>query len=179
MKKSLLFLILCLVASLFTEAQVENTSYINKSYEKVLQLSIVVPFDKKEVWKFFSQNDKLSQWIAPLAHIELKSGGYIITNYDKTKPLSDSSSIKLKIISYLENELLILKVKLNNNFTKKVQDEDENLQEIIQFVSPAPGKTKIISSMIGWGQGKDWEKTYDFFLNGNEWTYKELFKILK
>ncbi|MDB5200984.1 MAG: hypothetical protein JWQ27_393 [Ferruginibacter sp.] len=179
MKKSFLFLTLCLVSSIITEAQVENTSYINNSNEKVLQLSIDVPFDKKEVWEFFTQDAKLSQWIAPLAHIELKSGGYIITNYDKTKTLSDSSSIKLGIISYLENELLILKVKLNNNFSKKVRDEDENLQEIIQFVSTGPGKTKIISSMIGWGQGKDWEKTYNFFLKGNEWTYKELLKILK
>lgn len=179
MKKTSLFLTLCLISSITSKAQVENTSYINQSNEKVLQLSIVVPLDKKEVWAFFSQDAKLSQWIAPLAHIELKSGGYIVTNYDKTKALSDSSSIKLGIISYLDNELLILKVKLNNNFSQRVQGEDENLQEIIQFVSPAPGKTKIISSMIGWGEGKDWEKTYDFFLKGNEWTYKELLKILK
>jgi hypothetical protein len=60
-----------------------------------------------------------------------------------------------------------------------LQDEDQHLQEIIQFVSGGPGKTKIISSMIGWGQGKDWDKTYDFFLKGNEWTYKELLKVIK
>lgn len=135
--------------------------------------------DKKEAWKFFSEDAKLAQWIAPVAHIELKSGGYILTNYDKTKSLADSSSIKLGIISYLQHELLILKVDLNNNFSKKVQDEDQLLQEIIQFIPIAPGKTKIISSMIGWGQGKDWDKTYDFFLKGNEWTYKELLKVLK
>ena len=162
-----------------SNAQVENTSYINQSKEKVLQLSVIVPLDKKEAWELFTQDAKLSQWIAPVAHIELKSGGYIITNYDKTKALSDSSSIRLGIISYLENELLILKVELNNNFSKKVQAEDDNLQEIIQFVTVAPGKTKIISSMTGWGQGQDWEKTYDFFVKGNEWTYQELLKLLR
>ena len=165
--------------SITSNAQVENTSYINKSNEKILQLSIIVPLEVKEAWKFFSTDSKLSQWIAPAVHIELKNGGYITTNYDKMKTLSDTSSIKLGIISYLENELLILKVELNNNFSKKVQEEDQNLQEIIQFVSVAPGKTKIISSMVGWGQGKDWEKAYDFFVKGNEWTYKELLKLLK
>jgi hypothetical protein len=171
--------LLIISISIPSNSQVENTSYINKSNEKVLQLSIVVPLDVKEVWKYFSTDPRLSEWIAPVAHIELKNGGYILTNYDKTKSLSDSSSIKLGIISYLENELLILKVDLNNNFSKNVQEEDQNLQEIIQFVSIAPGKTKIISSMVGWGQGKDWEKTYDFFVRGNEWTYKELLKVIK
>ena len=174
-----IFSLLTLCISISSEAQVENTSYVNKSNERVLQLSIVVPLEVKEVWNYFSTDSKLSEWIAPIAHIELKNGGYIVTNYDKTKTLSDSSSIKLGIISYLENELLILKVELNNNFSKKLQDEDQNLQEIIQFVSIGPGKTKIISSMIGWGQGKDWEKTYDFFVKGNEWTYKELLKVIK
>ena len=174
-----IFSLLTLCISLTSEAQVENTSYVNKSKERVLQLSIIVPLSVEELWKYFSTDPKLSKWIAPVAHIELKSGGYIVTNYDKTKSLSDSSSIKLGIISYLENELLILKVDLNNNFSKQLQDEDQNLQEIIQFVSIDAGKTKIISSMIGWGQGKDWEKTYDFFLKGNEWTYNELLKVIK
>jgi len=162
-----------------SNAQVENTSYVNKSNEKVLQLSIIVPVEVQEAWNYFTIDSKLAKWIAPIAHIELKSGGYIVTNYDKTKTISDSSSIKLGIISYLENQLMILKVDLNNNFSKKVQEEDQNLQEIIEFVPIAPGKTKIISSMVGWGQGKDWEKTYDFFLKGNEWTYKELLKVIK
>ena len=171
--------LLTLFISITSTAQVDNTSYVNQSGEKVLQLSIVVPLDVKHAWEYFSTDSKLAEWIAPVAHIELKSGGYILTNYDKTKSISDSSSIKLGIVSYLENELIILKVNLNDNFSERLQTEDQNLQEIIQFVSIGPGKTKIISSMIGWGEGKDWDKTYDFFLKGNEWTYKELLKVIK
>jgi uncharacterized protein YndB with AHSA1/START domain len=174
-----IFLLLILSAGLSSKAQVENTSYVNVSKEKVLQLAIVVPMEVKEVWNYFTKDSLLIKWIAPLAHMELKNGGSIVTNYDKTKSLDDSSSIKLGIISYLENELMILKVDLNNNFTKKVQEEDQNLQEIIQFIPMKGGKTKIVSSMIGWGEGKDWEKTYDFFVKGNEWTYKELLKLMK
>ena len=177
MKLRVSFVTLCICCSLFTSGQVKNTSYINKSGEKVLQLSIVLPLGKEEAWKYFSEDPKLSKWIAPVAHIELRNGGYLATNYDQTKTLFDSNSIRLGIISYLENELLILKVELNDHFTKKVQDEDQNLQEIIQLVATTPGKTKIVSSMVGWGQGKDWEKTYDFFLKGNEWTYAELLKL--
>jgi hypothetical protein len=172
-------LLLVLFTSLTSKAQIENTSYINASKEKVLRLAMIVPMEVKEAWKYFSSDSLLSKWIAPLAHIELKNGGYLITNYDQSKSLDDSSSIKLGIVSYLENELIIFKVDLNSNFSKKVQEEDQNLQEIIQFIPVKGGKTKIVSSMIGWGEGKDWEKTYDFFVQGNEWTYTELLKLMK
>ena len=109
----------------------------------------------------------------------MKSGGYLVTNYDSTKKLSDSSSIKLPIISFLDNELIILKVNLNNHFAKTVRDSDENLQEIIQLKKIDNKQTQIISSMVGWGNGSDWDKTYDFFVKGNEWTYKELLKNYK
>src|SRR6185312_9294437 len=75
----------------------KNTSYQNLSGEKVLRLECMLPVSLSEAWKLFTTDEKLKKWIAPLAHIELKAGGYIITNYDKSKSLSDSSSIKLPI----------------------------------------------------------------------------------
>lgn len=172
---TLLFMI-----TLFAQGQtLKNTSYINESGEKVLRLEITLPIDLTSSWKLFTNDHKLKTWIAPLAHIELKSGGYIITNYDSTKELSDSTSIKLPITSFIDNELLVLKVILNGNFARSVRDEDENLQEIIQFVKVDSNQTKIVSSMIGWGKGTEWDKTYNFFVKGNEWTYKELLKNYK
>ena len=60
-----------------------------------------------------------------------------------------------------------------------MQDEDANLQELIQFKDAGNGKTKIISSMIGWGKGEDWDKAYSFFVRGNGWTYEQLYKAFK
>ena len=157
----------------------KNTSYINQSGEKVLRLECVLPVSLTDAWKLFTTDEKLKKWIAPLAHIELKAGGYIITNYDKSKSLSDSSSIKLPITSFIDNELLVLKVILNNNFAKSVLESDANLQEVIQFIKVDEKHSKIVSSMIGWGIGADWDQAYDFFVKGNEWTYKELLNNYK
>jgi len=156
---------------------VKNSSYTTQTGEKVLRLEVVLPISKIEAWQLFTTDEELMKWIAPIAHIELKSGGYILTNYDETKSLSDSSSIQLNILNYIEQELLTLKVELNGNFAESVQNEDENLQEIIQFEYVSPNETKIISSMIGWGQGEEWVKTYEFFVKGNLWTYAELRKL--
>ena len=164
-----------LITSIYSQT-IENTSYKNQSGERVLRIESILPISLTEAWDLFTTDEKLKKWIAPLAHIELKSGGYIITNYDSSKSLSDSSSIKLPILSFIDKELLVLKVDLNNNFVQNVRDNDEHLQEIIQFKKIDTKHTKIISSMIGWGDGDDWNKTYDFFERGNEWTYKELLK---
>lgn len=175
-KKKVSILVFTLISFTVRSQTVMNTSYINQSGEKILRLEIDLPIDLTTAWKLFTNDEKLKKWIAPLAHIELKSGGYIITNYDSTKELSDSSSIKLPILSYIDYELLVLKVNLNDQFAGSVRESDKNLQEIIQFKMVDNQHTKIISSMIGWGNGSDWDKTYNFFVKGNEWTYKELLK---
>ncbi|MBK9398652.1 MAG: hypothetical protein IPN55_16005 [Saprospiraceae bacterium] len=83
----------------------------------------------------------------------------------------------MDIINYLDSEMLTLKVNLNENFPQQARNEDKNLQEIIQFIDIGKGNIKIISTMVGWGQGNDWDKAYTFFEKGNEWTYKELLKL--
>jgi hypothetical protein len=180
MKRIILLILITIVSTSVVSAQKAiNTSYTTQTGERVLRLEMILPIDKTAAWKLFTRDDQLKKWITPLAHIELKTGGFIITNYDSTKSLSDSSSIRVGIINFIENELLTLKVTLNNNFTMSVRNEDGNLQELIQFIDAGQGKTKIISSMIGWGKGPEWDKTYNFFVKGDEWTYEEMGKLLK
>jgi uncharacterized protein YndB with AHSA1/START domain len=177
MKKFFLVIILGHLISNNLNAQVANTSYVTQSGEKVLQLSIIVPINIKETWKLFTTDEGLKKWIAPVAKIDMKIGGSIRTNYDKNKTVDDSTSIKLDIINYIEYEMLTLKVNLNNSFPPEAKKEDKNLQEILQFVKVDDNKTRIISTMVGWGQGSHWDKAYSFFEKGNDWTYKEILKL--
>ena len=177
MKKLLFILILGHLANKDLRAQVTNTSYITQYGEKVLQLSIVVPVNIREAWTLFTTDTGLKRWIAPVAKIDMRTGGSIRTNYDRNKTIDDTTSIKLDIINYIEYEMLTLKVNLNNSFPPQAKKEDKNLQEILQFVKLHDGKTQIISTMVGFGHGSHWDKTYNFFLKGNEWTYKEILKL--
>lgn len=165
-----------ILAGISANAQVNNTSYTTSNGEKVLQLSVVVPVDVQTAWKLFTTDDGLKKWIAPVAHIEYMSGGNITTNYDSSKPLDDPSSIRLPIINYLENEFITLKVNLNGNFPESCRKSDQNLQEIVQLKPVDAGHTRIISSMIGWGKGADWDKTYAFFEKGNAYGFQEMLK---
>ncbi|MFD0751822.1 SRPBCC domain-containing protein [Mucilaginibacter calamicampi] len=181
MKKTFITLLIIAAGSIcqLKAQDVTNTSYQTKSGEKVLRLEFVLPLSKAQAWQYFTNDAKLKLWIAPVAHIDLKTGGALLTNYDKTKSITDKSAIRNDIVNYIENELITLKVNLNGNFTKKARAEDKNLQEVIQFIAIDDSHTKIVSSMIGWGKGADWDKTYAFFDKGNIWTYKELTALFK
>ncbi len=173
-----LFLILALGQfTLHLKAQVNNTSHVTQHGEKVLQLSIVVPIGIDETWKLFTTDEGLKKWIAPIAKIDMKTGGSIKTNYDVNKTIDDTSTIRLDIINYIEYQLLTLKVNLNGNFPEEARREDKNLQEILQFEKISDKETKITSSMVGWGKGSHWDKAYAFFERGNIWTFNEMLKI--
>ena len=158
--------------------EVSNTSYSTKPGERVLRIETVVPATPENVWKAWTAPEELSKWIAPVVAINLRIGGTISTNYDQKATIGNPGTIQLPIINYIERQLITLKVNLNDKFPEKVRDEDHNLQEIAQIVDLGDGKTKVVSSMVGWGAGKDWDQTHDFFARGNEWTYRQLAKYL-
>jgi hypothetical protein len=179
MKRIYFALPLLLLANFLLAQGVQNTSYVTSTGEKVLRLEFVIPVDKQEAWKLLTTADGWKKWAAPVVSVDLKVGGLILTNYDKNKTVSDSATIRLPIINYLEGEMLTLKVILNDAFPEKVRREDKNLQEIIQLAELGDAKTKITSSMIGWGIGPEWDRSYEFFAKGNKWSYEQLTKLFR
>jgi hypothetical protein len=179
MKTIYITTLLLFLSSIVFAQDVRNTSYVTSTNEKVLRLEFVIPVDKQEAWQLIATADGWKKWAAPVVSFNLKVGGLILTNYDKNKTVKDSGTIRIPIINYLEGEMITLKVILNDNFSEKVRQEDQNLQEIIQVVDLGKRKTKVVSSMIGWGTGTDWEKTYDFFAKGNKWSYEQLTKLFR
>ncbi len=171
--------ILLLVPSLLFAQEVKNTSYIASSGEKVLRLEAVVPISRADAWKLFSTEDGLKKWIAPVVSLDFRVGGSILTNYDSTKSTRDPGTIHLPILNFLDGEMLTLRVELNEHFAQSVRDQDRNLQEIIQLVDMGNGQTRIISNMVGWGNGPEWDKTYNFFARGNDWTFRHMLGLFR
>lgn len=157
--------------------EVSDTSYMTSTGEKVLRLEVVLPVGKAEAWKLFSTEEGWKRWAAPVVSMDFKVGGQVLTNYDKSKRAGDLGTIRLPIINYLEGEMITLKVILNESFADRARQEDKNLQEVIQLFDAGQGRTRVVSSMVGWGTGPDWDKTYEFFRKGNRWTYQQLLKL--
>jgi uncharacterized protein YndB with AHSA1/START domain len=168
----------CLLVGLSRSAggDVTTSNLVTATKERVLRVESLVPAPPSEVWKRFSTEEGLKKWVAPVVALDLRTGGSLSTHYDKTATIGSSGTIRLGIEVYLENELMVYKVNLTEAFSAKPRAEDQNLQEIIQIQPWTNGTTRVVSSMVGWGAGPEWDKTYNFFAKGNAWSYEQLVK---
>jgi Activator of Hsp90 ATPase homolog 1-like protein len=157
--------------------QIRNISFVAASGEKMLRFEVILDTTLKAVWDAFTTEKGITGWEAAKAKLDLRVGGTLLTLYDKNANFGDKGTIVTNIPAYIPMELFIFKVNLNEAFPEKCRNEDQNLQEIVQFRKISENKTKIISSMIGWGTGEDWDKVYKFFESGNKWTYEQLAKM--
>jgi uncharacterized protein YndB with AHSA1/START domain len=148
------------------------------SGERVVRVETTVKQSPQQVWKSFVTEPGLKCWVAPVITLDLRTGGMLSTNYNKAGSIGGPGTIRLKILNYVENEVMTFGVALNDHFSKKLQAEDDNLQEIIQLQRLPDGGTRIVSNMVGWGAGEDWDKAFKFFGKGNEYAYQVLAKCL-
>ena len=153
-----------------------NSSFTAANGERFLRFEIVVNASIDKTWKMVATEEGIKKWMAPVASLNLAIGGVLKTNYNETAKIDDKGTITLGIINYIPSEIITYKITLNELFAEKCRKEDKNLQHIIQLKSSGPGKTRIISTMTGWGQGKEWDDAYSFFEKGNAWTFQKLLK---
>jgi uncharacterized protein YndB with AHSA1/START domain len=165
-----------LACTLCQAQEVTTTTLRTASGERVVRVETVLRQPPEAVWKAFATEQGLRCWVAPVVRLDLRTGGSLTTNYDKGAAIGDAGTISLGILNYVENEEITYKVKLTDAFAERLRAEDGNLQEVVQLQRLADGGTKVVSSMVGWGNGEEWEKIFAFFAKGNEWTYKNLAK---
>jgi uncharacterized protein YndB with AHSA1/START domain len=162
--------------SILLSDSVNNKSFVTSNGEKVLRFEVVLDTSLKAVWNAFTNEAEITTWEVTQAKLDLRIGGSMQTHYKKNASIGDPGTITLGIINYLPMELLTYKITLTDAFPEKCRNEDDNLQEIIQFIALEKNKTRITSSMIGWGTGKEWDDVYEKFQMGNRWTYQQLVK---
>jgi uncharacterized protein YndB with AHSA1/START domain len=175
---TVLFTLLFLAGSIAAQT-IQNTSFQALGQERVLRLEVVVPSSTEIVWAAFSTVEGLQRWAAPVVALDLRAGGSLRAHYDEGAEIGSPGTIETTILNYLERELITFKVNLNDRFPEEVRAGDANLQELVQFVPLENGGTRLVSTMVGWGSGPEWEEAYNFFARGNEWTYRQLVNALE
>ncbi len=152
---------------------------LDQPAERVLRTEAVVHADAKQVWRAFSTAQGASQWMAPVVALDFRTGGSMRTHYDPGLPIGAPGTIRLDILNVIENELVTYKVNLTERFPTKVRAEDQHLQEIVQLLPMRDGDTRVVATMVGWGNGPEWDETYAFFEKGNAYTMDRLVEMFE
>jgi uncharacterized protein YndB with AHSA1/START domain len=168
--------ICCMVSAVCLAQEVKTTTPRTASGERVVRVETTLRQSPETVWQAFATEAGLRCWAAPVIKLDLRTGGSMAANYDKNAAIGGAGTITSGILNYVENEEITYKVKLTDEFAASLRAEDGNLQEVVQLQRLGNGGTRVVSSMVGWGRGEAWDKTFDFFVKGNEWSYKNLAK---
>lgn len=179
MKLVLFSLAVLVIKPDLTGQEVKSTSFVAATGEKILCHEVIVNARVNEVWDAWTTTEGVKSWCTPVAEIELKIGGKWYTNYAVGAKIGDPGSIYNSVLGYLPMEMLSLKIKLNESFPETVRKQDENLSYILRFHELSNNQVKVIGSMIGWKQGKEWDEAYEKFDWGNTYTFEQLYRRFK
>ncbi len=162
-----------------SEKSVQNKSFVTSTGEKVQRFEVILNTSIGEVWDAFTTEKGLKSWAVPVVQLDFRIGGTRKAHYNKNAQIGDDFTITNDILNYLPKELLTYKVNLTKAFPKECRDEDDHLQYMLQFRELNNKRVKITFSMLGWGEGPEWEEVYDKFERGNRWTFERLVKRFK
>ncbi|MGB3723466.1 MAG: SRPBCC domain-containing protein [Pacificimonas sp.] len=151
--------------------------------EVALKQSVIVDADLEQTWALFTEASQVKRWIAPVAEVDLRTGGTIRTHYDSCASIGDPGTIELTIVNYIPQHLLTLQSNLESArdaawMNDSIYSRRDDLYNVIEFEPLDGGRTRIVSWGLGYGDGPEWQTMFDFFVKGNEWTYGQLKKAV-
>lgn len=167
--------LLCLAPPARAEepSPIANCSRLESDGARTLCHETVVPAPPGEVWQLFSTTEGLSSWVAPVAAIDLRVGGIWEASYHMDAQLGDRSNIRNRVLSYLPQRMLSIAV----DSAPAGFPHPELIQRawtVIELEPAGEGQTRVRVSMLGYGEGTDYDELYAIFDQGNALTLRKL-----
>ena len=143
--------------------------------ERILRTETVVPAPVAEVWKALTTKDGIQSWMAPVAEIDLRLGGTLKTNYNPQAKIGEPGAIVHRILCYEPERMLATQFTAPEGAPPEAKLAQQTW--VVYRLEPlAAGETRVTVSMMGWGQGPEWDRSYAFFEKGNAWEMEQLVK---
>ncbi len=152
---------------------VANTSFVEPSGERSIQLSTDVPASPHDAFSAFTTSDGFSSWAVPIAKIDFRIGGYIEASYDSQAKIGDPGNIKNAIVAYVPDRVLVIR-----NIQAPAEFADSELFQrtvtIIEFIAIEPRRTRVTITNAGYGTGERFNTLYRHFEWGDAYTLQAL-----
>ncbi len=152
---------------------VSNSSFVESSGDRAIQLSVDVAAPAHEVFGAFTTSAGFASWAVPVAHVELRVGGAIEASYDANSKLGDPGNIRNEILAYVPDRLLVIR---NLQAPPGFVDPElfRHTSTVIEFAATDATHTHVTITNAGYGSGDRWDTLYRHFEWGDAYTLAEL-----
>ena len=167
-----------LLCTASAQAEVKNTSFRDAEGRRVQQLEVVVAAPVAKVWDAFTTDKGFTSWAVPVAHITLGNDGMMESSYLPTAKIGDPDNIRNQIVAYVPERLLVIH---NVHVPKSAPFKPEfidKIRTVVEFQDLGDGRTRIVESGVGYGEGADFDAMYKHFSDGNAEEFADLVKYL-
>jgi len=156
---------------------VSQTSYYPYN-AKFSITTLILKESRDKVWEAFSNEFELNKWYSPNVNLDFRIGGSISVINDETS-IFPGDTFTWSILSFYPTKLITYKVNLNDQFSEKCRKQDSNLQLIVILDNIEEDEVQIQLVMLGWGEGREWDKTYKMFEQYNKKSLENLLKYFQ
>ena len=128
--------------------------------ERAINEKITVKANIEEVWKAWTTTDGIKSFFAPDAKVELRIDGPFEIYMNPFAEVGMKGADDMRIIGFQEKKML--------SFTWNAppslpEARKQRTVVIVRFISRGDVLTDVTLHHIGWGEGGEWDKAYDYF----------------
>ena len=119
----------------------------------------------EEVWRAWTTSDGAAMFFAPKARIELVPGGAYELYFDLDASEGLRGSEGCRVLSFLPLEMLSFEWNAPPEFAE-VRKElmRRHTWVVVQFYSLGRGQVRVRLTHLGWREGEEWERVFQYFL---------------
>jgi uncharacterized protein YndB with AHSA1/START domain len=129
--------------------------------ERTIRKEAVVNGSAKDVWDAWTTSKGAEAFFAPRANINLDLGGPYELLFDLDAPEGSRGSEGMKILSFLPIEMLSFDWNAPPQYPSVRRGQ--HTWVVVQFYPIKPNQTRVRLTHIGWKEGEEWDKVYQYF----------------
>jgi len=132
---------------------------------RVIQKEAKVNASIEQVWNAWTTNEGATRFFAPKARIELTIGGSYELYFDLEASKGSQGSEGCGVLSFLPMEMLSFQWNAPPEFPNvRREQKQKHTWAVVQFHPIARNRTRVRLTHLGWREGEEWEKVFQYFM---------------
>ena len=133
--------------------------------KRVIRKEVQVNAPVEKVWDAWTTDNGAVTFFAPKARIKLALGGPYEMYFNLEAPKGSRGSEGCKVLSFLPMEMFSFEWNAPPEFPNVRREQiKKHTWVVVQFCSIGRNQTKARLTHLGWKEGEEWEKVFQYFL---------------
>lgn len=134
-------------------------------HDRILRKEAIVHATPAQVWHLWTTSDGIASFFAPESNIELRPGGayeLFMGGRDKKDERGKSGTQGCKLLSFVPYEMLSFEWCFPPTIPT-LRNSDAKTHVVLNFDDLGDGRVRVRFAQLGWHDGDDWQKGYEYF----------------